>query len=158
MSEVIKTVDIRCPVRTVYNQYTQFEEFPRFMSGVKEVKQLGDQMLHWKIEIGGVEREFDAKITEQIPDERIAWKSVDGETHAGVATFHRLSEDSSRITLQMAYDPKGFTENAADFLGVISSRVQGDLERFKKHIESRGHESGAWRGEIEAPGKKKRGH
>jgi uncharacterized membrane protein len=156
MKEVIRYVDVDCPVGTVYNQYTQFEEFPRFMSGVKQVKQLDDETLHWVVEIGGLEREFDAKITEQIPDERVAWKSVDGKTHAGVATFHRLDDQKSRVTLQMSYDPEGFAENAADMLGLIGGRLQGDLERFKEFIERRGHESGAWRGQIETPGAQNR--
>ena len=152
MSEVQRHVDVHCPASTVYNQFTQFEEFPRFMSGVKQIRQLNDRKQHWKIEIGGVEREFDAEITEQIPDKRIAWKSTDGKTHSGVVTFHRLSDDDTRVNLQMAYDPEGFTENAADLLGVISGRLQGDLDRFKDFIETRGRESGAWRGEIKAPG------
>jgi uncharacterized membrane protein len=152
MSEVQRHIDVNCPVSTIYNQFTQFEEFPRFMAGVKRVHQLDDKTLHWEIEIGGVERVFDAKITEQIPDKRIAWKSIDGKTQAGVVDFHRLSDNQSRVNLQMAYDPEGFVENAADMLGIISSRVQGDLERFKKFIETRGRETGAWRGEVKAPG------
>jgi len=151
MREVQRHVDVRCPVSTVYNQFTQFEEFPRFMSNVKSVRQLDDRRLHWKIEIGGVGREFDAEITEQKPDERIAWKSIDGKTHAGVVTFHRLSDDVTRVNLQMAYDPQGFAENAADFLGIISAQLQRDLDRFKEFIESRSSETGAWRGKIEAP-------
>jgi uncharacterized membrane protein len=151
MTEVMKHVDVRCPVGTVYNQYTQFEEFPKFMAGVERVTQINDEMLHWVIEIGGVRREFDTRITEQLPDERIAWKSVDQKTHAGVVTFHRLSDDTTRVTLQMAYDPEGFAENAADLLGLISARIEGDLERFKSFMESHGRETGAWRGEIRAP-------
>jgi uncharacterized membrane protein len=151
MKDVIKYIEINCPLRTVYNQYTQFEEFPRFMEGVVEVKQLDDRRMHWVMEIGGVRREFDTEITEQIPDERIAWKSTEGRTQGGVVTFHRLSDDRTRVTVQMAYDPEGFVENVGDALGVISNRVQGDLKRFKEFIESRGRETGAWRGEIEAP-------
>jgi uncharacterized membrane protein len=156
MSEVQRHVDINCPVSTVYNQFTQFEEFPRFMAGVKRIKQLDDKTLHWEIEIGGVHREFDAKITEQIPDKRIAWKSIDGKTHSGVVDFHRLSDNRTRVNLQIAYDPQGFAENAADFLGIISQRVEGDLQRFKEFIESRGRETGGWRGEIKTPGENPR--
>jgi uncharacterized membrane protein len=152
MKDIVKYIEVGRPVRTVYNQYTQFEEFPRFMKGVASVKQLNDKMLHWVTEIGGVRREFDAEITEQIPDKRIAWRSVDGKTHGGVVTFHRISDEETRVTMQMSYDPEGFTENVADVLGVISNQVQGDLERFKEFIESRGHETGAWRGEVRAPG------
>jgi len=152
MTEVIKTINVRCPMRTVYNQYTQFEEFPRFMSGVERVSQIDDKTLHWVVEIGGVRREFDARITEQKPDDRIAWKSIDGKTQSGVVTFHRLSDDETKVTVQMAYDPEGLAENVADALGAIAARVQGDLERFKEFIESCGRETGAWRGEIRAPG------
>ena len=151
MSEVQRHIDIKSPVSTVYNQYTQFEEFPRFMAGVKRVKQLDDKTLHWEIDIGGVRRDFDAKITEQIPDKRIAWKSIDGKTQAGVVDFHRLSDSKTRVNVQIAYDPEGFAENAADVLGVISQRVEGDLQRFKEFIESRGSETGAWRGDVERP-------
>lgn len=152
MTDVIKYIEIKRPVRTVYNQYTQFEEFPHFMEGVVSVKQTSEDTLHWAIDVGGVTREFDAKITEQIPDERIAWKSIDGKTHAGVVTFHRLSDDQSRVTVQMSYDPEGFLENVADALGIISMRVQSDLGRFKSFIESQPSETGAWRGHVSAPG------
>ena len=152
MTEVQQHVDVNCPVTTVYNQYTQFECFPEFMSGVKSVDQLDDKTLHWVVEIGGAEREFDAKITEQIPDKRIAWKAIDGKTQSGVVTFHRLDDAKTRVNLQMAYDPEGFAENAADALGVITSRLKGDLERFKEFVEKRGRETGAWRGRVKAPG------
>ena len=148
MTEVERHVDVDCPLGTVYNQYTQFEEFPRFMSGVERVDQLDDKRLHWVIEIGGVKREFDAEITEQIPDQRIAWRSIDGKTQSGVVTFQRLGENRTRVTVRMMYDPEGFAENAADALGIISSRIEGDLTRFERFIESRGRETGAWRGEI----------
>ncbi|MGH7858916.1 MAG: SRPBCC family protein, partial [Candidatus Binatia bacterium] len=110
--------------------------------------------LHWVINVGNARREFDAEITEQIPDKRIAWKSIGGKSHAGVVTFHRLSDDQTRVAMQMSYDPEGFLENVADVLGVISSRVEGDLRRFKGFIESRGVETGAWRGEVKAPGER----
>jgi len=149
MATIEQSIDVNVPVRTVYNQWTQFEEFPRFMEGVVEVRQLDDKRLHWKAEIAGKEKEWDAEITEQIPDERIAWRSRGGAWNAGVVTFHRLGDSRTRVMLQLEYEPEGVAENVADALGVIKSRVKGDLERFKQFIESRGHETGAWRGEIE---------
>ena len=148
MSTIEKSIDVNVPVRTAYNQWTQFEEFPRFMEGVKEVNQLDDTRLHWKAEIGGQEKEWDAEIVEQTPDQRIAWTSRGGATNGGVVTFHRLSDATSRVMLQMRYDPQGFLENAGDALGMVSLRIQGDLERFKEFIEHRGHETGSWRGQV----------
>jgi uncharacterized membrane protein len=148
MSLIEKSIEINVPVRTAYNQWTQFEEFPRFMEGVKHVKQLDEKHLHWKAEIGGKEKEWDAEITEQIPDTRIAWRSRDGAQNAGVVTFHRLSDSTSKVMLQMEYDPEGVWENVGDVTGVVSQRVVGDLERFKRYIESRGQETGAWRGTV----------
>lgn len=148
MSVIEKSIEINVPVRAVYNQWTQFEEFPKFMEGVKQVKQIDDTHLHWKAEIGGKEKEWDAEITEQIPDERIAWRNRNGAKNAGVVTFHRLSDSKSKVMLQMEYDPEGAVENVGDTMGVVSQRVLGDLERFKQYIESRGHETGAWRGTV----------
>jgi uncharacterized membrane protein len=148
MSVVEKSIEINVPVTTAYNQWTQFEEFPKFMEGVKQVKQIDDTHLHWKADIGGKEKEWDAEITEQIPDNRIAWRSRDGAMNAGVVTFHRLSDSTSKIMLQMEYGPEGVVENVGDTVGVVSQRVLGDLERFKRYIESRGRESGAWRGTV----------
>ncbi len=148
MSLIEKSIEINVPVRTAYNQWTQFEEFPRFMEGVKHVKQLDEKHLHWKAEIGGKEKEWDAEITEQIPDTRIAWRSRDGAQNAGVVTFHRLSDSTSKVMLQMEYDPDGVWENVGDVTGMVSQRVVGDLERFKRYIESRGQETGAWRGTV----------
>ncbi len=148
MSLIEKSIEINVPVRTAYNQWTQFEEFPRFMEGVKHVKQLDETHLHWKAEIGGKEKEWDAEITEQIPDRRIAWRSRDGAQNAGVVTFHRLSDSTSKVMLQMEYDPDGVLENVGDVTGMVSQRVVGDLERFKRYIESRGQETGAWRGTV----------
>ena len=148
MSVIEKSIEINVPVRTAYNQWTQFEEFPRFMEGVKHVKQLDDKHLHWKAEIAGKEKEWDAEITEQIPDERIAWKSRQGANNAGVVTFHRLSDSKSKVMLQMEYDPEGFVEKVGDTAGAVSQRVLGDLERFKQYIESRGQETGSWRGTV----------
>ena len=148
MSVIEKSIEINVPVRAAYNQWTQFEEFPKFMEGVKHVKQIDDTHLHWKAEIGGKEKEWDAEITEQIPDERIAWRNRNGAKNAGVVTFHRLSDSKSKVMLQMEYDPEGVVENVGDTMGVVSQRVLGDLERFKQYIESRGHETGAWRGTV----------
>jgi uncharacterized membrane protein len=148
MSVIEKSIEINVPVKTAYNQWTQFEEFPKFMEGVTHVKQLDDTHLHWKAEIGGKQKEWDAEITEQVPDQRIAWRSRNGAKNAGVVTFHRLSETTSKVMLQMEYDPEGLVENAGDAVGVLSQRVLGDLERFKRYIEGRGHETGAWRGTV----------
>lgn len=148
MSVIEKSIEINVPVNTAYNQWTQFEEFPKFMEGVKEVKQTDDTHLRWKAEIAGKEKEWDAEITEQIPDERIAWRARDGAMNAGVVTFHRLSDKKSKVMLQMEYDPEGIVENVGDAVGVVSQRVLGDLERFKRYIENRGHETGAWRGSV----------
>jgi uncharacterized membrane protein len=148
MGGVTESVDVAVPVRTAYNQWTQFEEFPRFMEGVQEVRQMSDTMTHWKTEIAGVKREFDARITEQIPDERVAWTTTEGTRQAGVVTFHRLDDTHSRVTAQMEFEPDGAMEKAADKLGAVSHRVKGDLRRFKDFIEGRGQETGAWRGQV----------
>jgi uncharacterized membrane protein len=149
MANAMKYVDVNVPVRTAYNQWTQFEDFPHFMEGVKSVKQLDDKRLHWHAEIAGKDEQWDAIITEQIPDERVAWTSTTGAKNAGVVTFHHLDENLTRVTLQLDYEPEGVVENVGSALGFVDRRVQGDLERFKKFIESRGQETGAWRGEIE---------
>ena len=145
MSVIGKSIELNVPVRTAYNQWTQFEEFPKFMEGVKEVKQLDEKRLHWKAEISGKEEEWNAEITEQIPDWRIAWKSQGGATNAGVVTFQPLSSAKSVLMLQLQYDPKGFVEHVGDAIGLVTHRVGGDLERFKSYIESRGRETGGWR-------------
>ncbi|SFA73873.1 Polyketide cyclase / dehydrase and lipid transport [Amycolatopsis marina] len=152
MSTVTKSVDVDVPVRTAYNQWTQFESFPEFMEGVERVEQRDDQHTHWVVKVGGATREFDATITEQHPDERVAWTTDSGPKHAGVITFHRLDEGKTRVTAQMDIDPEGFTENVADKLGVVDARVSGDLKRFKSFIEERGRETGSWRGDVDRPG------
>lgn len=149
MSTVEKSIDVNVPVRTAYNQWTQFEDFPKFMDGIVEVRQLDDTHLHWCAEIGGKRKEWDAEITEQIPDQRIAWRSTSGTTNDGVVTFTRIDDDTTHIAVKMDYDPQGVTENVGDAAGVFSKRVQGDLERFKDFLESRGHETGAWRGSVQ---------
>jgi uncharacterized membrane protein len=148
MSTIEKSIELNVPASTAYNQWTQFEDFPHFMEGVEQVRQIGDKHLHWRVNVGGKKKEFETEITEQIPDKRIAWQTRGGTENAGVVTFHRLNERMSRIMVQMEYDPQGFVEKAGDLLGVASRRVQGDLERFKKYVEARGTESGAWRGTI----------
>ncbi len=152
MGNIIESVDVEVPIETAYNQWTQFEEFPQFMDGVDEIRQLDDTHTHWKTSIGGVTREFDATITEQHPDERVAWTTDDGPKHAGVITFHRLSDTTTRVTAQMDIDPDGLAETMADKAGVIDRRVKGDMARFKEFIESRGTATGGWQGDIDRPG------
>lgn len=146
-----KSIDVEVPITTAYNQWTQFEEFPRFMEGVESVSQIDDTHLDWVVKIAGQERRFSTEITEQRPDERIAWTTRTGPTQSGVVTFHRLNDDETRVMLQMEHDPEGFTETAGDALGIVEARIGRDLERFKEFIESRGAETGAWRGEVDRP-------
>ncbi len=148
MSTIEKSVEVDVPVRMAYNQWTQFEEFPKFMEGVQEVTQLDDTHLHWKAKIAGKDKQWNAVITEQKPDQRIAWKSTDGAKNAGVVTFHRLSDSKSKVMVQMDYEPEGTVENVGDVVGAVSLRVAGDLDRFKDFVESRGRETGAWRGDV----------
>jgi uncharacterized membrane protein len=148
MALIEKSVEVNVPVRPAYNQWTQFEEFPQFIEGVNQVKQLDSTHLHWKAQIAGKEKEWNAVITEQRPDERIAWKSTEGAKNAGVVTFHRLSDQTSKIMLQMDYEPEGVVGNIGGAIGAVSLRVQVDLTRFKGFIEGRGRESVAWRGEV----------
>jgi len=148
MAKIEHSVEVDVPLNTAYNQWTQFESFPQFMEGVKEVRQLDDKHLHWRADIGGQEREWESEITEQIPDERVAWTSRSGARNAGVVTFHRLDESRTKIMLQMEFEPEGATETMGDMMGMVSGRVKGDLDRFKEFIEGRGAETGAWRGEV----------
>jgi uncharacterized membrane protein len=154
MSKIEKSIDVNVPVRTAYDQWTQFEEFPNFMEGVESVEQLDERRLHWRAEFSGKVVEWDAEIAEQIPDTRIAWRSTSGAKNAGVVSFYRLSDDKCRVALQIDYDPHGVLETVGDWLGVMSRRTEGDLERFKKFIEERGVETGAWRGTIPSPDKR----
>ncbi|WP_157254415.1 SRPBCC family protein [Nonomuraea typhae] len=151
MSTIEYSADVRVPVSVAYNQWTQFESFPEFMQGVESVRQLTDTRAAWLAEIAGVKREFESEITEQHPDERVAWRSHGPPRHAGVVTFHRLDDTTTRVMLQMEYDPEGFVETAGDWLQVVRMRVQGDLRRFKDFIESRDRETGAWRGDVPRP-------
>jgi len=148
MSEHQSSIDVQVPVRTAYDQWTQFETFPQFMEGVETVQQITDTRLRWVAKIGGMRREWDAEITEQRPDQRVAWKSVTGARNAGVVTFHRIDDGSTRVQLDMDIDPDGMVENAGEKLGFIERRLEGDLERFKEYIENRGVATGAWRGEV----------
>jgi uncharacterized membrane protein len=143
MERIEKSIDVDCPLSTVYNQWTQFEEFPRFMKGVKRVTQLDDQRPHWEAEIAGKDKEWDARITDQVPDQLIAWQSEGGEYTSGSVNFTPVDANRTRINLQLMYDPEGFVETTGDTVGVVSSRVEGDLKRFKEFIENRGQETGA---------------
>ena len=149
MASTTKSIDVNVPVQTAYNQWTQFESFPQFMEGVESVQQLDDKRLHWRASIAGKTEEWTAEITEQHPDHRVAWRSTSGDLNAGVVTFHQLDDMTTRVTVQMDYEPQGMIENIGDLLGVVDRRVEGDLERFKAFIEGRGVETGAWRGDIE---------
>jgi uncharacterized membrane protein len=149
MSSIETSVEVAVSVRTAYDQWTQFEEFPRFMEGVESVQQRDDTHLHWVAEIAGARREWDAEITEQQPDQRIAWRATDGAENAGVVTFHKLDEGTTKVMLQLDFDPEGIVEKAGDKLGFVKRRADGDLDRFKSFIESRGTETGAWRGQVD---------
>lgn len=149
MSEILEAIDVDVPVKTAYDQWTQFETFPKFMDGVKSVRQLDDTTLEWVADIAGKEKRWQAKITEQEPDQRIAWTATQGAHNAGVVTFHRLDEGKSRVTLQLDVDPEGPIENIGDALGLVKGRVKGDMERFKSFIEERGAATGEWRGEVD---------
>ncbi len=148
MGATTHSIDVNAPLRAVYNQWTQFEEFPNFMEGVNEVQQEGPKSLLWKVNIGGKDKQWEAEITEQVPDKRIAWSSIDGTPNAGEVNFDSLDAERTRITLTMEYEPEGFLEKAGDVLGIPSGRVEGDLKRFRDFIEKRGSESGGWRGTI----------
>ena len=148
MSTIEQTVEVNVPISTAYNQWTQFEEFPKFVAGVRDVLQLDDRRHHWAAEFGGSRHEWDAEITEQLPDERVAWRNTDGKENAGVVTFHKIDDQRSKVMVQMDFVPEGVKEKVGAALGAPDRRIKGDLERFKDMIESRGRESGAWRGEV----------
>jgi uncharacterized membrane protein len=148
MAVIEEALEVEVPVRTAYDQWTQFEEFPRFMEGVERVEQIDDTTLHWVADIAGQRREWDAKITQQVPDQRIEWAAIEGESNSGAVTFQRLDDDRTRVVLQLGYEPAGVLEKTGDALGMVERRVKGDLERFKEHIEGRRSASGAWRGEV----------
>ena len=151
MGSMTESVDVAMPVRTVYDQWTQCEDVPQFMAGVEEVQQVSDDMTHWRVKVGGKTGEFDARITEQIPDERIAWTSTNGPRQAGVVTFHRLDAGHTRVTAQIDVEPEGMAESIGEKAGVMTHRVKDDLKRFREYIESRGSATGSWRGEVHRP-------
>jgi uncharacterized membrane protein len=147
-SSTTESIDVNVPISTAYNQWTQFEDFPQFMESVHEVRQIDDTHLHWRADIAGKEEEWDAEITEQIPDKRIAWRSTSGVVNAGVVTFHKISDIRTRVTLQMEYVPQGADEMIGDAMGLVKMQVKANLKKFKELIESRGVETGAWRGSV----------
>ncbi len=149
MSNVEQSIDVKVPVQVAYNQWTQFEEFPKFMDAVDVVRQVDDTHLHWVARVAGRRKEWDAEITEQTPDQRIAWSSTSGARNAGVVTFHRIDNDTTRVMLQLDVEPDGAIETVGAAVGLLEREVAGDLDRFKEFIESRGQETGAWRGEVE---------
>ena len=148
MSQVIETIDVDVPVERAYNQWTQFESFPHFLSFVESVTQQDDTHQHWKVKVGGIEREFDAEITEQHVDERVAWRSIDGQQHAGVVTFHKLTPTQTRVTAQIDWQPDGVLEKVGEVLNIDDRAIKQDMQHFKEFIESRPAETGAWRGDV----------
>lgn len=148
MSTIEKSIEVEVPLRTAYDQWTQFESFPKFMEGVESVQQLDDRHLHWKAEIAGVQREWDAEIVDQTPDQQITWRATDGTTNKGTVSFTPAGPEKSQVTLRLDFEPEGIVEKAGDVLQVVDRRVKGDLERFKEFIEARGVETGEWRGDI----------
>jgi uncharacterized membrane protein len=142
------SIDVNVPIRIAYDQWTQFETFPKFMEGVENVVQGDDKTLHWTAKIAGQRKEWTAEITDQTPDKRIAWKSISGDENAGAVMFESLAPDKTKITLKLDADPEGVVETVGANLGFLERRVKGDLERFKKFIEGRAVPTGAWRGEI----------
>ncbi len=151
MATIEKSIDVEVPVQRVYDQWTQFEQFPMFMEGVQDVRQIDDRHVLWRAEIMGRVKEWRAEITEQVPDQRVAWTSRSGTPTAGVVTFHRLGPARTRVMLQLAYEPEGLVEKTANVLGTVTARVEGDLRRFKSFIETRGEPTSAWRGTISRP-------
>jgi uncharacterized membrane protein len=150
MAQIIESIDVDVPVTTSYNQWTQFESFPKFLNFVESIVQIDETHTHWKVKIGGAEREFDAVITEQHSDERVAWNSTGGdENHAGVVTFHKLSDTSSRVTVQLDWEPTGVLEKAGAAFGVDDHAIKKDLKNFKEFIEAEGTATGAWRGDVQ---------
>ena len=151
MPNAIETIDVNVPVTVAYNQWTKFEEFPKFLSFVEAITQVNDTLTEWKVKIGGVEREFEAQITEQHPDERVAWNSTGGQVdHGGVVTFHKLAENETRVTVQLDWEATGLMEKAGAALGVDNHAVKKDLANFKEFIEAKGTAGGGWRGDVQA--------
>jgi uncharacterized membrane protein len=148
LSSIEESIEVNVPVSTAYNQWTQFEEFPKFMESVREIRQLDDTHLHWRAEVAGKEIEWDVEITEQVPDKRIAWRSTSGVPNGGVVTFHKINDFTTRIMLQMEYQPEDMLEQMGDAIGAVRMTARGNLQRFKEMLEARGKETGAWRGSV----------
>lgn len=148
VSSVAESIEVNMPVSAVYNQWTQFEEFPRFMKSVQQIRQLDDKHLSWRATVGGKEKEWDVEITEQIPDRRIAWRSTSGVRNAGVVTFHKITDTKTRVMLQMDYQPEGAAERVGDMVGTVKMEARSNLKNFKELLEKRGAETGAWRGTV----------
>lgn len=157
METIQKSIEIDAPLSQVYNQWTQFENFPQFMEGVEEVRQLDDTHLHWVAKVGGRKKEWDAEIVEQIPDERIAWRSTTGAPNSGVVNFRPVGHEHTMVTLQMNYEPESAMEKMGDAMGLVARRVDNDLKRFREFIEHRGTETGAWRGKVKGGRKEEPG-
>lgn len=145
---VEKSIEVDAPLNTVYNQWTQFEDFPKFMQGIEQVQQLDDKRLHWVAEIGGRRKEWDAEIFEQVPDQKIAWRSTSGAANAGIVSFQPVAAKRTQVTVRMEYAPEGAIESIGAAMGAVGTRIEGDLKRFRDFIQSRMQETGAWRGEI----------
>ena len=150
METIKESIEVNVPMSTAYNQWTQFEEFPKFMEGVESVEQIDDTHLGWVAEVGGERREWQAEIIDQVPDQKVAWRAVDGDGPNGVVTFEPLGADQTMVIVEMSYAPEGLKESLGAKIGLDSRRVKGDLERFKELIEALGVETGAWRGKVEA--------
>lgn len=148
METIDQYIDVNADIRAVYNQWTQFEQFPEFMDGIDQVRQVDDRHLHWVAKVGGRQVEWDAEIYDQVPDQRIAWRSTSGRRNDGLVRFEKMADEQTRVHVQFVYEPEGAMEKAGDALGLLSGKVKADLERFKKFIESRPAATGAWRGEI----------
>ncbi|MEZ5081563.1 MAG: SRPBCC family protein [Thermoleophilia bacterium] len=148
MSRIKESIDVNVPIDIAYNQWTQFEQFPRFMDGVETVQQLTDRTMTWTASMAGQKRDFDVEITEQRPDDRIAWSTTSGLMHTGVATFEPIGDDRARVAVQIDFEPEGMSEKLADRTGFVENRVRNDLENFKEFIEDRGRETGAYRETI----------
>lgn len=151
MASIEQSIEVQAPIRQTYDTWTQFEKFPEFMAHVEEVKQLDDTHLHWKAKIAGKTEEWTAEVTEQHPDHRVAWKSTSGARHAGVVTFHRIDDATTKVMLQLDAEPHGIVEKIGDALGILDREAKADLKRFKEVLEARGGEAGGWRGNVEAP-------
>jgi uncharacterized membrane protein len=150
MEAIKESIDLSVPVSTAYNQWTQFEQFPKFMEGVESVTQIDDTHVRWAANVGGAHREWEAEIVEQVPDRKIAWRATSGNGPNGIVTFEQLGPDATLITVEMSYEPDGMMEQLGSKVGIDSRQVAGDLKHFKQLVETMGAETGAWRGEVHA--------